>query len=300
TLAHERGAEPKVENERCLRCHDSLSLTGGGVPRFIVGSGYIGTDGSIVTHEGWILTSQRTPLRSRFGGWYVTGHQGEQVHLGNIVVRNVYALSDLDALRIGNIESLDGIVDTSQYAAPGSDIVALLVMQHQIDVQNEISRVNYKVRAALERSADAANGAPGPDAAVVAELVEPLVETLLFAGEARLESPISGSSTFRATFEARGPVDDAGRSLRELALDGRLMRYPLSYQIYSAAFDALPAVAKAQVYRRLREILGGEDASETFAHLSAEDRTAILEILTATKPDFAAVADATGTPPDGA
>ena len=35
------------------------------------------------------------------------------------------------------------------------------------------------------------------------------------------------------------------------------------------------------------EILRGDDASERFAHLSAADRAAILEILVATKPDFA-------------
>src|SRR5690606_31833629 len=113
-------------------------------------------------------------------------------------------------------------------------------------------------------------------------------------GAAALEGPIVGTSEFREAFERRGPMDERGRSLRELDLEGRLMRYPLSYQIYSAAFDALPAVAKAQVYRRLREILGGEDPSERFMHLTAEDRAAALEILAATKPDFAAFVDPEG------
>jgi len=287
-LAHEEGARLEQQNERCLRCHDSLSLSGEGVPRFIVGSGYIGTDGSIVTHEGWILTSQRTPFRNRFGGWYVTGRHGEQVHLGNIVVRDVYALRDLEALRNGNLDSLEGLVDTSDYAAPGSDIVALLVLQHQIDVQNEISRVNYKVRQALYHDEAASRDE-------IAALVEPLVETMLFVGETPLEGPIVGSSGFRERFERRGPRDAAGRSLRELDLERRLMRYPLSYQIYSKAFDALPAVAKAQVYRRLEHILGGEDESEQFAHLSPEDRAALLEILNETKPDFAAFEDTDDT-----
>src|SRR5690606_27828633 len=262
TLEHASRAKPKIEAERCLRCHDSYSLTGGGVPRFIVGSGYIDRLGNIVSHEGWILTTERTPLRSRFAGWYVTGRHGDQVHLGNIVLRDVYALQNLEQLRIGNLDTLDGLVDTSSYAAPGSDIVALLVMQHQVDVQNEISRVSYKVRAAEHRL-----GAE-PSHEVVAELVEPLVETMLFVGEAPLDGPIAGSSEFRERFEQRGPFDPAGRSLRALALDGRLMRYPLSFQIYSKAFDALPAVAKAQVYGRFKAILGGGDTSERFAHLS--------------------------------
>ncbi len=281
TLEHDERAGFEVHNERCLRCHDSVSLSGGGVPRFIVGSGYIGPLGNIVTHEGWIITSQRTPFRNRFGGWYVTGQHGDQVHLGNIIVRDIYALEDLEQLRVGNVDSLDGLVDTSDYAAPGSDIVAQLVMQHQIDVQNEISRVSYRVRA--EQNHAGAEVEP----AVVAELVEPLVEAMLFVGETPLEGPIVGSSAFSERFEQRGPTDPAGRSVRELQLEGRLMRFPLSYQIYSLAFDALPEAARARVYVRLAEILRGDDASERFAHLSAADRAAILEILVATKPDFA-------------
>lgn len=149
---------------RCLRCHDSLSLTGGGVPRFILGSGYIGADGNLVSHEGWILTSERTPLRSRWGGWYVTGSHGDQVHLGNLIVRDVAALQDLDSLRIGNLADLDGFVDTSAYPARYSDIVALLVIEHQVALQNLITRVNYDTRTALAEGSRP--GATGPEPAV--------------------------------------------------------------------------------------------------------------------------------------
>ncbi|HEX7081443.1 MAG TPA: hypothetical protein VF329_10550 [Gammaproteobacteria bacterium] len=277
--------------EQCLRCHDSLSLTGGGVPRFIVGSGYIGAQGNVVAHEGWILTTQRTPLRNRFGGWYVTGRHGDQVHLGNIVVRNIADLTDLESLRVGNLDDLDGRVDMTPYLAPGSDIVALLVLQHQVDVQNEIARVGYRVRTLLPdtgRDGTRSSGEP-EDPAVrerIAELTEPLVETMLFVGEAEITSPITGSSSFQERFEQRGPRDRRGRSLRELDLTRRLLRYPLSYLVYSEAFDALPGPAKAYVYRRFGEILRGEDRSEKFAHLSPADRTAVLEILADTKPEI--------------
>ncbi|MBN1241005.1 MAG: hypothetical protein JXB36_21075, partial [Gammaproteobacteria bacterium] len=177
TLTQAEGADFERQTGRCLRCHDSVSLSGGGVPRFIVGSGYIGTRGNIVAHEGWILTSSRTPLRSRWGGWYVTGRHGDQVHLGNIVVRNVADLQEIDELRIGNIDDLDGLVDTSPYASGGSDIVALLVLQHQIDVQNEIARVNFELRGGGDGSSAAAD---------VAGVVEPLVEAMLCVGEVGL------------------------------------------------------------------------------------------------------------------
>ena len=304
----------------CLRCHDSLSLTGGGVPRFILGSGYIGTDGNLVSHEGWILTSERTPLRSRWGGWYVTGSHGDQVHLGNLIVRDVAALQDLDSLRIGNLADLDGFVDTSAYPARYSDIVALLVIEHQVALQNLITRVNYDTRTALAEGSR--QGATGPEPAVadaagvdeaadtsgaasaagaagvgtapasaagdvVAAIAEPLVRAMLFADAVELAGPIEGTSGFAGQFEARGVRDAAGRSLRDLDLTRQVFRYPLSYLVHSEAFGALPNVTRTYVYRRIQEILAGDDPNGDFAHLSQVDRIAVREILADTKREFA-------------
>ncbi|MBN1240231.1 MAG: hypothetical protein JXB36_17135, partial [Gammaproteobacteria bacterium] len=106
--------------------------------------------------------------------------------------------------------------------------------------------------------------------------------------EVGLTDPVEGSSGFADRFEGGGPTDSRGRSLRELDLEKRLLRYPLSYLVYSRAFAALPEAAKAQVFRRFGEVLSGADTSERFAHLSAADRAAILEILTETHSGFAA------------
>lgn len=280
TLAQDAGSPVRFERQQgqCLRCHDSYSLTGGGVPRFITGSGYTNTEGNLVSHEGWILTSDRTPLRSRWGGWYVSGYHGDQVHLGNIAVEDPADLQSLERLRIGNLENLDAVLDTSAYPTNTSDIVALMVLEHQVRVQNAITRANF----------DAISAPAGADVAAIAE---PLVEALLLVGEAKLAGPMMGTSGFARTFEARGPHDSLGRSLRQLDLEQRLFRYPLSYLIYSAAFEALPAAVRNQVYARLNEILGGSDASDASAHLAAADRRAIDEILRETKADFAAALD---------
>jgi hypothetical protein len=125
-------------------------------------------------------------------------------------------------------------------------------------------------------------------AATIARVTEPLVEALLMVNEATLTGPLTGTSDFADSFAAAGPFDARGRSLRQLDLSRRLLQYPCSYLIYSDSFDSLPVPAKAHVYRRLGEVLRGEDRSPRFDHLSAEDRGAILEILTDTKPDFAA------------
>ncbi len=116
---------------------------------------------------------------------------------------------------------------------------------------------------------------------------EELLRYLLFADEATLEEPIVGSSSFAKDFAAQGPRDPKGRSLRDFDLHRRIFKYPCSYLIYSEAFDALPRPAKDFVYRRLLEVLTGQDQSPEFARLSADDRRAILEILLATKPGLA-------------
>jgi hypothetical protein len=282
------GAPPKVNGQltKCLSCHDSYSLSGGGVPRYIVGSGYTGMTGMLVSHEGWILVTDRTPLKSRWGGWYVTGKHGSQVHLGNMKIKTLHDFDDLEAHRIGNLDTLDAQFNTKPYLTNKSDIVALLVLQHQADVQNQITRVSYDTRTAL---AEAAAGRI--DASEVreriAEPVEDLLKRMLFADAVEYTAPISGEPAFVAQFERRAVRDSQGRSLRDFDLTRRLFRYPLSYAIYSAAFDALPADAKKLFYARLRDVLGGADRSPDFAALTAADRTAILDILRATKPDFA-------------
>jgi hypothetical protein len=257
TLPQEEGTRPEIEREThvCLQCHDSYSLTGGGVPRHIMGSGIPDASGRLASHEGWFLTSDETPLGKRWGGWYVTGSGGAQRHLGNVFVK--------DAIQLNALETA---LDTDPYLGKHSDIVALLVLEHQVHVQNLITRVNWDTRTALHRE-----GSLPPSE--IERLAEPLSRALLLLDEAPLEGPIAGSSGFAEDFVRRGPQDAKGRSLRDLDLEGKLFRYSLSFLVYSQAFDALPEPTKAYLYRRIRE---------------CEDREAAIEILDATNPDFAA------------
>jgi predicted RecB family nuclease len=101
-----------------------------------------------------------------------------------------------------------------------------------------------------------------------------------------LTDPIKGTSGFTEEFAKRGPHDVQRRSLRDFDLKRRLFAYPCSYVIYSEAFEALPAAVKDYILRRLWEVLSGKDTSKEFAHLSAADRQAVLEILRATKPNL--------------
>ena len=123
---------------------------------------------------------------------------------------------------------------------------------------------------------------------IAREAAVQLVDALLFTDEAPLPGPMVGSSGFAAAFAARGPADPAGRSLRQLDLTTRLLRYPCSYMIYAPAFDGLPAAAKNAVYQRLWDVLSGRVSARRYARLSASDRRAVIEILRATKSDLPA------------
>ena len=280
------------ETATCLSCHDSLSYSGGGVPRFLLMSSYVDTHGEQLSHEGSILMTDHTEFRYRWGGWYVSGRHGDQPHLGNMQVHNAQELVNLDGLRRGNLDDLAGLFDARPYLTSKSDIVALLVLLHQVTVQDRITEVNFDVRTALAKAGkDPSRGRgvtlPPQERKQVQEEMDALVEEMLFAGEPGLTARISGNSGFDRWFQARGPRDSHGRSLRELDLTTRLFKYPLSFLVYSRAFDAMPEYARDYVYGRFRDILGGQDHSKPYSHLSAEDRKALLEILTATKPDFA-------------
>src|SRR5215469_8257878 len=87
-------------------------------------------------------------------------------------------------------------------------------------------------------------------------------------------------------FEALGPFDRRGRSLRQFDLHRRMMLYPCSYMIYSKAFDALPFAAKESVYARMWDILTGRSDEPRYTRLARADRRAVIEILQATKRDL--------------
>ena len=282
------------ETNRCLNCHDTFALSGGGVPRFLLASTLVDTNGVARTIDVMSDTDDRTPLKARWGGWYVTGKTGGLQHLGNVLVRGAVDLQNLGKVQRGTLEQLTKEFDTKPYLTDKSDIVALLVLEHQLYVKNMITRLNYKARSFVASELPASKGdnvalakmSPQTQT-LVKSMSNQLVKSLLFADAAEYPSQVHGTSGFEEWFQARGPFDKRGRSLREFDLSKRLFKYPLSYVIYSEGFDKLPTYAREYVYQRLAEVLTGKDSSAAFSNLSASDRKAILEILLDTKPEFA-------------
>ena len=157
-------------------------------------------------------------------------------------------------------------------------------------MMNLITRVGWEVRSALyEEQMTASHAAHEETIRILRETSRELVDFMLFVDEARLTSTIEGKSGFTQRFSMEGPADHKGRSLRQLDLHHRLMRYPCSYMIYSEAFDGLPAEVKDTVYKRMWQVLSGQDQSSKYARRSSNDRNSILEILRETKkglPDY--------------
>ena len=261
-----KAAEPAfAPSQGCLRCHQGAPTLG--IPGLLVSSVHPISQ-SRQEHGNAFMTDHRTPLSGRWGGWYVTGTSGSQTHLGNNT-------NLVDPVRSGgpstqptqNLTSLAELIDTSRYLAPTSDIVALMTLEHQTRMTNLIIRIGWDARMGM--ASDNLN----------AEIDE-MVKYMLFADEEPLKAPVKGVSTFTETFPQRGPHDPQGRSLRDFDLKMRLFRYPLSYMIYSAAFDGLPDQVRDRVYRRL---------FERFSSDSSETGKAILEIVRTTKtnlPDY--------------
>jgi len=281
TLDTEKRDKPEFERrEDCLECHQGAHTLG--VPGLVVSSQYRDPDDKAVLHgSSGYVTDDRTPLGLRWGGWYVTGTFGKQSHLGNMVADPVSP--DGQFIKDGlNRTSLADLFNTSSYPAPTSDVVALMTLEHQARMTNLIIRLGWDTRIAeSDGKLDESRAALDLD-------IDDMVTYMLFANEAKIDEPIKGVSTFTKTFTERGPRDKKGRSLRDFDLQKRLFRYPLSYMIYSAAFDGMPDAARERVYRRLYDVLTGKDTDPKFARLSADDRQNILEIVRDTKKNLPA------------
>lgn len=278
TLEQAKVDRPKfVRTDQCLECHASAKTMG--VPGHLIRSFATDENGAIDMATGISLVNHRTPIEERWGGWYVTGDSGRQPHRGNLFGRAAFAKHEKNPGHLGNRTDLKPFFDTSEYLVPGSDIVALMVMEHQSHMHNFLTRLNYESTIALQQYGHIK---------YLKNIIEAFVRYALFVEEVPLTSPVRGASNFTKEFAALGVKDGKGRSLRDFDLETRMFKYPCSYLIYSDAFNQLPGKLKDRIYERLLEILSGEDNSATFEKLAPETRRAIREILADTKKDLPA------------
>lgn len=275
TLDQNAATPRPARRTSCLSCHVSASTLY--VPGIIARSNVVGDDGAVLPQTGAQEVTHQTPHPDRWGGWFVTTEKAsipyaQRAHEGNITFSGRGNTSNQVF-----VDWLDSAPETRGYLSPSSDIATLLVFDHQMHAVNLLTRLNWESRIAA--------GQKTPSSEVMA-LVNELADYLLFVGEMPPLVQLVPLPGFAEHLEARMPKDRQGRSLAQLDLDRRLMRYPCSYMVYSEAFDGLPRSAKDTVYRRMLDILSGHDSQPKYARLSADDRRAVLDILHDTKPDF--------------
>lgn len=281
------------QTDNCLVCHSSSRTEG--VPGHLVRSLFVDISGQPLLTAGSRTVNHTTPIEHRWGGWYVTGNSGSQKHLGNFIAKKDVEPNKIDNSEGVNLDTLEKRFPTERYLTPHSDIVALMVLEHQTHVHNCLTAANFATRQALAYDAMMSEVLENKESKLldstrrrIESAGEKLVDALLFVDEAPITEPITGTSGYAEAFSKVGPRDAQGRSLRDLDMTRRMFKYPCSYLIYSEAFDSLPKEMRDYLARRFTEILSGRDNNKKFAHLSAADRAAILEILRETKPDFLA------------
>jgi hypothetical protein len=279
TLEQKKNGKPQFTRvDQCLECHASSKTMG--VPGHLVRSFMTDENGVVDLNSGVSQVNHRTPIEERWGGYYVTGLHGEQTHHGNLIGKEAFERSSLHPNLMGNLTNLSSLVDLASYPRQQSDIVALMVLEHQTHMQNFLTRLNFEASIHLKQFGHVKYLKSQTDA---------FLKYLLFVEEAPIHAAIRGDPEFQESFIARGPTDRQGRSLRQFDLQNRLFKYPCSYLIYSEAFEALPEALKTIIYQHLWDILTEKDRDPIYSSIKSETKRAILEILGTTKanlPDF--------------
>ena len=270
TLEASESGEPIMKSpQQCLECHASSKTMG--VPGHLVRSFRTDARGQLdLSSDGGLIT-HRTPFSQRWGGYFVTGMAGPPDHRGN-----QFGGSSNPHL----IETLEPRISLADYPGEHSDIVALMILDHQTHLHNFIARLHHEARMAMQTYGHIR---------YLRHKVDSLVDALLFANEAPITRAIKGSSGFSQWFETQGVQDPQGRSLRQLDLHTRMMRYPCSYLIHSQAFKSLPDPVYDATLKALWEVLTGQTRRQKLNHLTLSLRREIHEILEATlhpKPEY--------------
>lgn len=282
---------PGIERANsCLRCHATSRTEG--VPGVLVRSVAPDPDGFPILPAGTSLTTHASPLSERWGGWYVTG-TSDDPHLGNrVVTEEEVAREGFEPKRGEALKDLSQLIDTDRYLLPSSDVVALMVLEHQCRMHNLFTKAKMSFERAwyLQSVLNPEARRDDPEGLTwrtVQSQVEEILEELLFCEEATLGGDgVQGGDGFLEIFEMGAPFSSEGRSLREFRLYKRLFQYRCSYMIYSEAFAGLPPLIKSRVLERLREILTAKEVEGKFAHLKKSERERIVEILRDTHPSL--------------
>ena len=272
----------KIERDlsTCISCHATSNTEH--VPGMLVRSVFPDADGQPLLAMGTRLVDHETPLPERWGGYYVTG-RSSLPHLGN----RTYVENETAVPAPSDLPDLNNTIDVTKYLRPTSDIVSLLVLEHQCRMHNLLNAANMQYRRALFLSR-LLNPDAGPDSGsagkVADDMAGKIVDCLFFKNEADPGEGIEGGEDFQKSFEARFPKSKDGRSLADFKLYGRMFKQRCSYMVYSEAFRDLTPQVRSVVLEKMRLALAGNDPE--YDWLKTSDRQKIETILAETLPGW--------------
>jgi hypothetical protein len=269
----------------CLSCHGTARTES--VPGVLVRSVFPDGDGQPLLALGTFQIDHSSPIRERWGGYYVTG-RSSLPHLGNRTFKDTAERSfPTEAVELATVA---GKIDVTRYPRSTSDIVALMLLEHQCIVHNQLvsATMNYRrihwLQKSLDPAADPDAGAAGKHAD---ESARKIADLLLFENEAELgENGIEGDPAFQEAFIRRFPRTADGRSLADFQLNDHLFKHRCSYMVYSEVFKSLPPRVMSAVIARLQAILESDPGPGNHPEIKASERRKIVAILRETLPGW--------------
>jgi hypothetical protein len=270
-------ATPTIQRDAdCLRCHGGTFVRD--IPGVFARSVFPDANGEPLLRHGTMIVEDETPFAQRWGGWYVTGYHGTEPHRGNTRGTEVGDQLVFETEK-SRPDELSAYFETEDYLRPTSDVVALLVFEHQLTVQNALTRAGMMCRKMIDE--------PAYDSvkSVFASAVQEIVDGLLFREAAPLPGGVTGDRNFREAFQRHAPRSAAGQALKVFQLRDRIFEHRCSFMIYTESFRALPDMLKVRVLDRLQAALRSRDPNDRYAFLPADEKQRIHDILVATLPE---------------
>jgi hypothetical protein len=278
-----------LRDQECMTCHASSNTMN--IPGLLVRSVYTDQKGQPLLSWGSLLTTPASPIGQRWGGWYVSGNKAEVGHMGNQWVDDPErGMDSYHVLHNQHLRSLSGFFDTRIHLTDSSDILALMIMEHQIQVHNTLSaaKMRYLRSIYLDKAIHGNERSPSVER-LVSECVQSVLKVLMFADELRLpEDGVEGADEYRDSFMRLAHRHD-GHSLRDLRLEKRMFKYRCSFMIHSKSFEQLPDEIKIPVLAKLHAIVTDRESPAGLPLLSSREKERIHDILSHTHSGYQSV-----------
>ena len=135
-----------VRDDSCLSCHASGRTLN--EPGFFIRSVFPDEEGEAISRLGSDTIDHTSPIGERWGGWYVTGKK-TQIHRGNTIYRK-------DSSRVPqprqalDTTALKKFFNPDRYLAKSSDVEALMVFEHQVQMHNIFTSRHFQAIKMIE------------------------------------------------------------------------------------------------------------------------------------------------------